>query len=224
MLRSRQVLGIKSSSTTQACGQDGSKIPQIVVPSIRSQPKSRFMDHNELVGIANNVLQRLFERSKSKKPLLLTAEEYVDSFHYTRLLEETRSLPSNFMEGSVVNNKVRQILVDWMMLITNRFTMEHETCHLAIAILDRCIGRIRPLEKNQLQLLAATCVYIAAKNEEVIMHHAQDFTYMADDCFSIKDLLKMETKVSLITIVSLYSKLIFRSLLQSISMPTFLQL
>jgi len=136
-----------------------------------------------------------FATFKTDKANLITAEEFLDIGKCLSYLERLRALPKNFLEGSIVTPRTRLILVDWMMLIQERFGLEHETFHIGVTILDRCLYSMKHLKKNQLQLLAASCMFLASKYEEVSIPHAGDFAYLADNIFTTKDIIRMESEI-----------------------------
>lgn len=62
----------------------------------------------------------------------------------------------------------RPILVDWMLDVGDYFEFDGATTHLAIAYLDRMLASSdMSIERSRLQLVATTCLLIAAKLEEV---------------------------------------------------------
>ncbi|KAK7070403.1 G2/mitotic-specific cyclin-B2, partial [Halocaridina rubra] len=64
--------------------------------------------------------------------------EYVnDIFKYMRALEEKSRVRNNFLDGQVINGKMRAILIDWLVQVHLSFRLLQETLYLTVAIIDR---------------------------------------------------------------------------------------
>jgi hypothetical protein len=59
------------------------------------------------------------------------------------------------------------MLVDWLVEVVDEFQLSQETLFLAVALLDRFLS-LKPVLCCQLQLLGVTCLWVAAKFEEVL--------------------------------------------------------
>jgi len=64
-----------------------------------------------------------------------------------------------------INSLMRTILMDWMMEVCSEFTLKRETFHLAINYVDRYLTKVKNIEKNKLQLIGLSAMYIASKVE-----------------------------------------------------------
>lgn len=118
-----------------------------------------------------------------------------DIDQYLRYLERIRHVEPDFLRGKKVDGRMRQILVDWLMQVQQRFQLTTETLNLSISMLDRSLLSL-PITKDNLQLLGVTCMFIAAKFEEIYVPNIQDFVYVAANIFTKKDVLRMENKVT----------------------------
>ena len=65
---------------------------------------------------------------------------------------------------SKINANMRAILVDWLVEVQENFELYHETLYLAVKIVDHYLEK-NIIERDQLQLLGATAVFIACKIE-----------------------------------------------------------
>ena len=70
------------------------------------------------------------------------------------------------MSGNETTDKMRQILIDWLVDVHQSFKLKEETLQLAILYLDE-FQRIRTVSKDSYQLLGITCLWIASKYEEI---------------------------------------------------------
>jgi hypothetical protein len=55
------------------------------------------------------------------------------------------------------------MLVDWMVGVQESFELNHETLYLAVKLVDMFLDHVPNVAKEDLQLLAGTSVFIAAK-------------------------------------------------------------
>jgi hypothetical protein len=60
---------------------------------------------------------------------------------------------------------MRAILLDWMMEVSQEFTLKRETFHLSINYVDRFLSAIPNLNKMELQLVGVAALYVASKVE-----------------------------------------------------------
>ncbi|AET39476.1 cyclin family protein Ecym_4429 [Eremothecium cymbalariae DBVPG len=106
--------------------------------------------------------------------------EYVnDIFEYLHKLE-IMTLPNRhdlFKHANIQQN--RDILVNWMVKIHNKFGLLPETLYLALNIMDRFLGK-ELVQLEKLQLVGTACLFIASKYEEVYSPSVKHFAYETD--------------------------------------------
>jgi cyclin A len=77
------------------------------------------------------------------------------------------------------------MLVDWLVEVVDEFQLGQETLFLAVTLLDRFMS-VKPVLCCQLQLLGITCLWVAAKYEEVLPPSLQVKAMQAcDDCMRV---------------------------------------
>ncbi|RMZ92456.1 hypothetical protein DV736_g352, partial [Chaetothyriales sp. CBS 134916] len=119
--------------------------------------------------------------------------EYVrEIFEYYHELEKSTMPNANYMEHQDdLEWKMRGILVDWLIEVHIRFRLLPETLFLAVNIVDRFLSaKVVPLDK--LQLVGITAMFIASKYEEVLPPHVGNFVHVADDGFTVDEVLSAE--------------------------------
>jgi G2/mitotic-specific cyclin 2 len=119
--------------------------------------------------------------------------EYVrEIFDYYYALEDATQPNPNYMDHQDdLEWKMRGILVDWLIEVHTRFHLLPETLYLAVNIVDRFLSqKVVPLDK--LQLVGVTAMFIASKYEEVLSPHVGNFVHVADDGFTIDEVLSAE--------------------------------
>jgi G2/mitotic-specific cyclin 1/2 len=126
---------------------------------------------------------------------LMVAEYANDIFEYLRSLEDA-SLPNpDYMNHQDdIEWKTRGILVDWLIEVHTRFHLLPETLFLAVNIIDRFLSA-KVVQLDRLQLVGITAMFIAAKYEEVLSPHIENFKRIADNGFSEAEILSAERTV-----------------------------
>jgi hypothetical protein len=123
---------------------------------------------------------------------LMVAEYVGEIFEYYRTLETVTMPNPDYMDHQDdLEWKMRGILIDWLIEVHTRFRLLPETLFLAVNIIDRFLSqKTVPLDK--LQLVGVTAMFIASKYEEVLTPHIGNFVHIADDGFTVEEVLSAE--------------------------------
>lgn len=123
---------------------------------------------------------------------LMVAEYVGEIFEYYRTLETVTMPNPDYMDHqNDLEWKMRGILIDWLIEVHTRFRLLPETLFLAVNIIDRFLSqKVVPLDK--LQLVGVTAMFIASKYEEVLSPHIGNFVHVADDGFTVEEVLSAE--------------------------------
>ncbi|GFH06727.1 cyclin N-terminal domain-containing protein [Haematococcus lacustris] len=130
----------------------------------------------------------------------LAETEYVnDIYSYYRRIEPKYRVSSTYMTSQAdINDKMRAILVDWLVEVHLKFKLMPETLYLTINVIDRYLEQ-KPVTRRNLQLVGVTAMLIACKYEEIWAPEVRDFVYISDKAYSREHILAME-KVMLSTL------------------------
>ena len=82
-----------------------------------------------------------------------------------------------------INDKMRAILVDWLIEVHSKFKLQKETLFITINIIDRFLEKT-VVSKSRLQLVGVTALLIASKYEEIYPPELKDFVYITDRAYS----------------------------------------
>ncbi|XP_006867446.1 PREDICTED: G1/S-specific cyclin-E1 [Chrysochloris asiatica] len=88
--------------------------------------------------------------------------------------------------------KMRAILLDWLMEVCEVYKLHRETFYLAQDFFDRYMATQENVVKTLLQLIGISCLFIAAKLEEIYPPKLHQFAYVTDGACSGSDILNME--------------------------------
>uniref|UniRef100_H2YJ38 Uncharacterized protein n=1 Tax=Ciona savignyi TaxID=51511 RepID=H2YJ38_CIOSA len=122
------------------------------------------------------------------------APEYAFTvFEYMRSREQQFPIAENYMTEvqTEITGEIRAILVDWMVEVQENFELNHETLYLAVKLVDSYLQKVK-IAKEQLQLVGATSLLIAAKFDERQAPYLDDFLYICDDAYSKQQMIRME--------------------------------
>jgi hypothetical protein len=90
-----------------------------------------------------------------------------------------------------VNEKMRAILVDWLIEVHLKFKLAPETMHLTVNLIDRFLER-KLVVRQKLQLVGVTAMLLASKYEEIYAPEVRDFVYITAKAYTKDQILMME--------------------------------
>ncbi|QQP39401.1 Cyclin A, partial [Caligus rogercresseyi] len=110
---------------------------------------------------------------------VIEIQEYThEILHYLKGSESKLMPKWNYMTKQPdITFAMRSILVDWLVEVAEEYNLCTETLYLSRA---------------KLQLVGTACMFIAAKYEEIYPPEVNEFTYITDDTYSKKQVLRME--------------------------------
>ena len=141
---------------------------------------------------------KFFDISKIKDNIQIP-KEYINKIYYNLLKEEDEGINPkpkyNYMkEQKEVNEKMRSILIDWLIDVHHKFRFSDETLFMTVFIIDRYLS-VNQITKLKLQLLGITSLLIACKHEEIDLPKIDDFIYITDNAYVKDEVIRMENYV-----------------------------
>nr|VDD62623.1 unnamed protein product [Brassica oleracea] len=133
--------------------------------------------------------------SDVKDPLLCSL--YAHEIHYNMRVAELKRRPSpDFMETTQrdVTKTMRGILVDWLVEVSEEYTLVPDTLYLTVYLIDWFLNG-NYIERQRLQLLGVTCMLIASKYEEIYAPRIEEFCFITDNTYTRDQVLEMESQV-----------------------------
>jgi Cyclin len=126
----------------------------------------------------------------------LCATDYVqDMYQNFRMKEVTTSVRPVYMESQPhINERMRSILVDWLVEVHLKFKLVPETLYLTINVIDRYLDR-STVTRPKLQLVGVTALLIASKYEEIYPPELRDLVYICDHAYRKEQILQMEETI-----------------------------
>ena len=90
-----------------------------------------------------------------------------------------------------INEKMRGILVDWIIEVHLRFKLLPETLFLTVNLIDRYLEKTQ-IMRTRLQLVAVAALLIASKYEEIYVPDLKDFVFISDNAYTREEIIEME--------------------------------
>lgn len=103
--------------------------------------------------------------------------------------------PDMFSSHPKLQPRMRTVLLDWIAEVCDVYNQHRETYYLTIDYLDRFLTAKKDIQKNQLQLIGISCLFIASKNEEIYPPKVADYAYVTDGACTENDILNMELAI-----------------------------
>ncbi|XP_066530430.1 G1/S-specific cyclin-E2-like [Hoplias malabaricus] len=88
--------------------------------------------------------------------------------------------------------KMRAVLLDWLMEVCEAYFLHRQTFYLAQDFFDRFMLTQENMEKERLQLIGITALFIASKIEEIYPPKIMELAYVTDGACLEEEILQME--------------------------------
>ncbi|PKA60820.1 Cyclin-B2-2 [Apostasia shenzhenica] len=144
----------------------------------------------EMEDLEARILKEI-DACDSKNPLAVV--RYVDEIYYFyRKSEDLSCVPPNYMFNQFdINERMRAILIDWLIEVHYKFELMDETLFLTVNIIDRFLAR-QSVVRKKLQLVGVTAMLLACKYEEVMVPVVEDLILISDRAYTREEVLQME--------------------------------
>ena len=131
----------------------------------------------------------------NKYNLQYVKEYQEEIIEYLLSLENEKRINPNYMkEQKDINEKMRIILIDWLIEVHLKFKLLPETLFLTINFIDRYLQK-NQTSRDKLQLIAVSSLLIACKYEEIYPPEISSFVYITDNAYKKEDILNYELKI-----------------------------
>ncbi|XP_050235360.1 G2/mitotic-specific cyclin S13-7-like [Mercurialis annua] len=125
----------------------------------------------------------------------LAGVEYVEDIYSFYKEVENEGRPHNYMESQPeINDKMRAILIDWLIDVHQKFELSRETLYLTINIIDRFLS-VKTVPRRELQLVGISATLVASKYEEIWPPEVNDLVCISDRAYSHQQVLSMEKTI-----------------------------
>ena len=122
--------------------------------------------------------------------------EYLLEMYQNLILEEknVKSLFGYMKNQTDINEKMRAMLIDWLIDVHFKFKLKADTLFLTIWLVDKYLS-LKKVKRSKLQLIGVTCMLIACKYEEIYSPEVFDFVYITENSYEKKDIIDLEMEI-----------------------------
>ncbi|KAK4374289.1 hypothetical protein RND71_004966 [Anisodus tanguticus] len=105
----------------------------------------------------------------ANKKNILAVVEYIDDIHaYYKKTESSGCAPPNSMEQQFdINERMRAILIDWLIGVHYKFDLMEETLYLNVNLIDRFLA-VQPVVRKKLQLVGVTALLLSPASMKAV--------------------------------------------------------
>merc|ERR1711915_720743 len=126
----------------------------------------------------------------------LCSEYALETYVYLKQLEARGTVPSNYLTGCPTNEKMRSVLIDWLVEVQIQFKLLQETLFLTVDTIDRFLAlEGKTLHRSKLQLVGVAAMFLVSKIEEVYAPAVSDFVYITDNAYDEAEIRQMELRI-----------------------------
>merc|ERR1711942_294632 len=126
----------------------------------------------------------------------LCAEYAQEIYAYLKQLEKNRVVRSDFLSGCPITDKMRAVLVDWLVEVQMQFKLLQGTLFLTVNTIDRFLAvEGKTVYKSRLQLVGVAAMFLVCKIEEVYAPAVSDFVYITDNAYTEAVIRQMELQI-----------------------------
>jgi len=135
------------------------------------------------------------DAEEASNPQLCT--EYAQEIYaYLRQLEKRGAVRSGFLSGCPITDKMRAVLVDWLVEVQMQFKLLQETLFLTVNTIDRFLAiEGKTVYRSRLQLVGVAAMFLVSKIEEVYAPAVSDFVYITDNAYTEVEIRQMELQI-----------------------------
>ena len=123
-------------------------------------------------------------------------EYFKEIFCDMQLKENTHLVDPNYLKNTqkTINQKMRAILIDWIVDVHKKYKLKPETLYLTVNIIDRFLSK-QNVTTIKLQLVGVVSLLIASKYEDIHPPLVKDLADITDGAYVPNQLITMENQI-----------------------------
>ncbi|KAH6760011.1 Cyclin B2 [Perilla frutescens var. hirtella] len=169
----------------------------------KDQPVPMSLEHSEIEMSEKNQIKEvemedIFEETVvdidggDAKDQLAVADYVEDLYaHYKKMEGSSCVSPGYMAQQFDINERMRSILIDWLIEVHHKFELRDETLFLTVNLIDRFLEK-QSVVRKKLQLVGLVALLLACKYEEVSVPVVDDLVFISDKAYSRKEVIEME--------------------------------
>eukprot|EP00562_Extubocellulus_spinifer_P024560 CAMPEP_0178660692 /NCGR_PEP_ID=MMETSP0698-20121128/27282_1 /TAXON_ID=265572 /ORGANISM="Extubocellulus spinifer, Strain CCMP396" /LENGTH=425 /DNA_ID=CAMNT_0020303409 /DNA_START=336 /DNA_END=1613 /DNA_ORIENTATION=- len=168
-----------------------SDVGAVLFSTTLAAPKEQPEQDDTLSGYQYTGKVDNFDEDDKDDPLATTA--YAEEIYATlRARELHTSVKPTYMEHQPhINERMRAILVDWIVEVHNRYELVDEALYLTVSLLDHYLEKA-VIRSESLQLVGIVCLWVASKYEDIYPPEIDQLVAVCDNLYTKREILDME--------------------------------
>lgn len=187
--RGRRALGDITNASSSETGPSGVK---------KAATGTGITDQGPIDAVERPYMRRPaddIDERDAENPLLCT-EVVNQMYDHFGEAEKGIMVDAEYMSSQpYINERMRTILVDWLVEVHLKFKMVPETLYLTVHIIDRFLEDNR-VRRSKLQLVGVAALLVASKYEEIYPPELRDLVYITDRAYNKQEILEMESQIA----------------------------
>merc|ERR1711936_1467128 len=166
-------LGQKKASSQTKVGVK--RTVKVVTKNVEEKMEEIPMDVEQFDAVSRRIPDGVtdIDAEDASNPQLCT--EYAQEIYaYLRQLEKRGAVRSDFLSGCPITEKMRAVLIDWLVEVQMQFKLLQETLFLTVNTIDR---------------------FLAVEGKNVYAPAVSDFVYITDNAYSGAEIRQMELQI-----------------------------
>ena len=171
--------------------------PNIITKENSFNINNSINNNNNNKGLHKTIDSKsISEKKVNEKINVQNVDEYFNDICRELFKNEEKYLvnPNYMSNQSDINFRMRAILIDWLIDVHLKYKLVPQTMYIAVNLIDRYLSK-NDTNRNKLQLVGVTAMFIACKYEEIYPPELKDFVYITDGAYVKSDVLHMEYKM-----------------------------
>ncbi|KAK9990016.1 hypothetical protein SO802_025001 [Lithocarpus litseifolius] len=166
-------------------------VPMFLEQSEAMPSETDEMEEVEMEDIVEEPVMDI-DSCDAKNPLAVV--DYIeDLYAYYRKMECFSCVSPDYMAQQFdINERMRAILIDWLIEVHDKFELMKETLFLTVNLIDRFLSK-QSVVRKKLQLVGLVAMLLACKYEEVSVPVVGDLILISDKAYTRKEVLEMES-------------------------------
>jgi len=203
-----QPIGHGASSIT-SCGQRIIKKARrrrsiAVIKEFDETPTKQFNGLKDMLTLTPETDDDCGKHKDTKKETQMVSRPLTDQTEWMTVKEIFASMKKEAHEKSVpipcyqehmIQDRHRQILIEWLIEVATEERYRRTTFYLAISILDRYLFHAKDVQRSHLQTIGTAALLLAAKLEEVVPPDIWKLVDFGDGAVEITHLVKVEATI-----------------------------
>jgi cyclin B len=102
--------------------------------------------------------------------------------------------PNYMSRQADINEKMRAILVDWLVDVSVKYKLRPQTLFVAVDVVDRYLS-VALIKRNHLQLVGISSLMLVAKYEEIYPPGIKEYVTICDNAYTREQILDCESQI-----------------------------